>query len=400
MRARALDDIVARGRLPILAGGTGLYFHALLHGLSPMPEADAGDARAASRPRPASAAGRRCTPNWPRIDPAAAARIHATDAAAHPARARGLSASPAAPISDWQARARAAPRLPLRVLKLVLAPRDRAVLHARIERRFDAMLDAGFLDEVRACAHCRSCRRIRAAGPAGDARGRLPPGLGAPGRRRRPPATFRDRGDLRHPPAGQAPADLAARRARRALVRPAAPSARALEQALARCSWPAALDDAGASAVRGAPTARVALPSGPVAAAGTASGDCGRLRQRPHHITRTSWGKHHVQGPVFAGSFPECAASRTRAGVGLPGQRHQAAGHDRILRPVRRAAAQHRQPDGLQARDLHRGAGAQRARGPGWRLRAVADGRRATRPAPTSRTSRHSAQIAPSASCI
>jgi len=52
------------------------------------------------------------------------------------------------PISAWQQEARGA-RLPFRVLKLVLAPADRAVLHERIARRFDAMLEQGFLDEVR-----------------------------------------------------------------------------------------------------------------------------------------------------------------------------------------------------------------------------------------------------------
>lgn len=55
----------------------------------------------------------------------------------------------ARPISAWQREARSE-RLPAKVLKLVLAPPARAELHARIERRFDAMLAAGFLDEVRA----------------------------------------------------------------------------------------------------------------------------------------------------------------------------------------------------------------------------------------------------------
>ena len=75
----ALDAIVARGRVPILAGGTGLYFHALLHGLSAMPPADpamraviAGEI--ASRGLPALHA------ELAAVDPVAAARIHATDA--------------------------------------------------------------------------------------------------------------------------------------------------------------------------------------------------------------------------------------------------------------------------------------------------------------------------------
>lgn len=146
----AVEDILARGRLPILAGGTGLYFRALLQGLSPMPEADP-----ATRAQLQAEAGVR---GWAAmhdelaiVDPAAAARIHVNDPqriqrALEVYRLSGRS------ISDWQrgTTVAAAQRFPCRVLKLVAAPHDRAVLHARIERRFDAMLAAGFLDEVRA----------------------------------------------------------------------------------------------------------------------------------------------------------------------------------------------------------------------------------------------------------
>ncbi|WP_299341374.1 tRNA (adenosine(37)-N6)-dimethylallyltransferase MiaA [uncultured Pseudoxanthomonas sp.] len=142
---RALDDIAARGRLPILAGGTGLYFQALLEGLAAMPAADAGVR--ADITAQAQACG------WPalhaelaKVDPAAAARIHTTDPQ-RIQRALEVYRLTGRPISDLQNAARGA-RLPFRVLKLVLAPADRAVLHARIARRFDLMLDAGFLDEV------------------------------------------------------------------------------------------------------------------------------------------------------------------------------------------------------------------------------------------------------------
>ncbi|AUZ54802.1 tRNA (adenosine(37)-N6)-dimethylallyltransferase MiaA [Stenotrophomonas acidaminiphila] len=144
--AAAVRDIVARGRLPILAGGTGLYFRALLQGLSPMPEAD--PALRAQIATEADALG------WPalhaqlaRVDPAAARRIHATDPQ-RIQRALEVYRLTGKPISHWQAQPGVA-RLPARVLKLVLAPAERALLHARIERRFDLMLAAGFLDEVR-----------------------------------------------------------------------------------------------------------------------------------------------------------------------------------------------------------------------------------------------------------
>jgi tRNA dimethylallyltransferase len=142
----AIDGIVARGRLPILAGGTGLYFRSLLEGLADMPEADA--ALRASITAEAEVDGWAALhAELARVDPAAAARIHATDAQ-RIQRALEVYRLSGRPISDWQ-RDAAGPRPPLRVLKLALAPPRREDLHARIEARFDAMLAAGFLDEVR-----------------------------------------------------------------------------------------------------------------------------------------------------------------------------------------------------------------------------------------------------------
>jgi tRNA dimethylallyltransferase len=143
----AMHDIRQRGRLPILAGGTGLYFQALLDGLSPMPEADP-----ALRAQLQAEAGQR---GWAslhdelaRVDPLAAARIHATDPQ-RIVRALEVWRLTGRSLSDWQAQP-SPHRLPFRVLKLVIAPQHRSVLHARIAQRFDAMLVAGFLDEVRA----------------------------------------------------------------------------------------------------------------------------------------------------------------------------------------------------------------------------------------------------------
>lgn len=143
---QAIDSIVSRARLPVLAGGTGLYFQALFGGLAPMPAADA--AIRAELQAQADQVG------WPalharlaQIDPIAAARIHPTDPQ-RIQRALEVHRLTGRPISHWQQQA-ASQRLPVRLLKLVLAPTDRALLHARIAQRFDAMLQAGFLDEVR-----------------------------------------------------------------------------------------------------------------------------------------------------------------------------------------------------------------------------------------------------------
>lgn len=143
---RAIDDIVSRGKLPILAGGTGLYFRALLQGLSPMPPADA-----AMRAQLAAEAAER---GWPalhaalaQVDPEAARRIHATDPQ-RIQRALEVHRLTGRPISQWQ-KLPGEGRARIRTLKLVLAPGARSVLHERIAQRFDAMLGQGFLDEVR-----------------------------------------------------------------------------------------------------------------------------------------------------------------------------------------------------------------------------------------------------------
>ena len=142
----AMRELSAAGRIPLLAGGTMLYFHALLRGLAPMPAADAvlrARLQAELDERGAAALHAELA----RHDPEAAARIHANDPQ-RLLRALEVFRLSGRPISDWQRAARATP-FPFRVLRLVLAPADRAVLHARIAARFDAMLREGLLDEVR-----------------------------------------------------------------------------------------------------------------------------------------------------------------------------------------------------------------------------------------------------------
>ena len=143
----AIGGIVARGRMPILAGGTGLYFRAVFDGLSPMPEANPV-IRAQLAAEAAERGWAALHAELARVDPEAAARIHANDPQ-RIQRALEVYRASGRPISAWQ-RERAMARLPLRVLRLVLAPADRAVLHARIAARFDTMLAEGFLDEVQA----------------------------------------------------------------------------------------------------------------------------------------------------------------------------------------------------------------------------------------------------------
>jgi tRNA dimethylallyltransferase len=140
-----MERISARGRVPLLVGGTGLYFRALQQGLSDLPDADP-----ALRARLFAEAQQI---GWPAmharlatLDSAAAARIGCNDAQ-RVQRALEVIELTGRPLSELQRRG--AQRFPWRVLKLALLPEDRGPLHARIAQRFDAMLAEGFLDEVR-----------------------------------------------------------------------------------------------------------------------------------------------------------------------------------------------------------------------------------------------------------
>lgn len=144
---RLIDEIRARGRIPLLAGGTMLYFRALTGGLSELPSADA-----AVRQRIEQEARRL---GWPALhgrlaqrDPVSAARLHPNDSQ-RIQRALEIIESSGMTPTEFYAQA-PAPVLKGRVLKIALNPPERSELHARIEKRFEAMMRAGFLDEVAA----------------------------------------------------------------------------------------------------------------------------------------------------------------------------------------------------------------------------------------------------------
>lgn len=143
----AVEGVLARGRLPLLVGGTGLYFRALLGGLSAMPTSDPATRTAIER-EATERGWAAMHAQLAKVDPEAGARIRPSDPQ-RITRALEVWRVSGRPISAWQREAPLSPRPPWRVLKLVLAPADRAVLHARIEARFDRMLAQGFLDEVR-----------------------------------------------------------------------------------------------------------------------------------------------------------------------------------------------------------------------------------------------------------
>jgi tRNA dimethylallyltransferase len=141
----AVGEILARGKTPLIVGGTMLYYRALVGGLDALPQADPEvratiDAEAGSRGWPALHA------ELERVDPKSARRISAGDTQ-RIQRALEVWRLTGKPLSALQG---AAPgTLPFLLKAFALLPADREALHERIAHRFDAMLKAGLVDEVK-----------------------------------------------------------------------------------------------------------------------------------------------------------------------------------------------------------------------------------------------------------
>ncbi|MDE2585459.1 MAG: tRNA (adenosine(37)-N6)-dimethylallyltransferase MiaA [Betaproteobacteria bacterium] len=141
----AMEEITARGKVPLLVGGTMLYYKALREGLSDLPQADPAlraelEAWAATHGWPALHA------ELAKLDPVTAARLHPTDSQ-RVSRALEICKLSGRPMSELLAAQQREP-LPWNLLPLALAPSNRAVLHQRIAERFAQMLAAGFMDEM------------------------------------------------------------------------------------------------------------------------------------------------------------------------------------------------------------------------------------------------------------
>ena len=152
---RLAAEITARGKTPLLVGGTMLYFKAFLEGLAEMPPADAA-IRAEIEAQAAVHGWAFIHARLAEVDPESAARIHPNHSqrlsrALEVYRVSGIT------MTEWHSRQK--PQGPdssgfdpftcYRIVQLAICPADRAVLHQRIARRFKLMMDAGFLEEVR-----------------------------------------------------------------------------------------------------------------------------------------------------------------------------------------------------------------------------------------------------------
>ena len=150
----AMAEITARGKIPLLVGGTMLYYKALLTGLAELPQADP-EIRAAIDAQAA-------TYGWPsvhaelaRVDPTTAARLHTTDAQ-RIQRALEIYRLASRPMSELLAEGDAQ-KPSYEFLSLGLLPSNRNILHQRIAERFDAMLQAGLEEEI---SHLRQKYRL------------------------------------------------------------------------------------------------------------------------------------------------------------------------------------------------------------------------------------------------
>ena len=150
MAREAIDAALAKGRLPILVGGTGLYLRALEEGLVTLPPIPP-EVRLAARQRHAEIGGAAFHAELATRDPAMAARLHPNDSQ-RLIRAWEVHEATGRSLADWQAAGReaAAPssEAPYRFLRFSLIP-ERAALYAACDRRFETMMAAGALDEVR-----------------------------------------------------------------------------------------------------------------------------------------------------------------------------------------------------------------------------------------------------------
>lgn len=141
-----INEIHDQKRIPLLAGGTMLYFKALKEGLADLPETDENirnDLKQKVKTQGIEFLYQELT----QCDPKAAEKLHATDTQ-RIMRALEVFLSSGKPLSQWHAEQKLN-TLPNPLLSIALAPSDRVILHQRIAERFHQMMDNGFLDEVK-----------------------------------------------------------------------------------------------------------------------------------------------------------------------------------------------------------------------------------------------------------
>lgn len=143
---REIKEILSEGKIPLLVGGTMLYFNMLQRGFDNLPDTDVAAREKVNTMAKAS--------SWPQlhqllseIDPGTAARIHSNDSQ-RISRALEIYYATNKTMTQWH-QEQDLKALSYRTINLIVSPQDRTVLHKRIEQRFDKMLAEGFIDEVK-----------------------------------------------------------------------------------------------------------------------------------------------------------------------------------------------------------------------------------------------------------
>lgn len=144
--AAVLSETKTEGRLPVIAGGTGLYFRALTEGFATIPPVPV-DIRTRIEAAAEGALSDELHDRLARLDPETAATLRPSDRG-RILRALEVFEATGRSLKSWRDDAGSAPLMPAEALRLVVAP-DRAWLHGRIARRAETMLQAGVIDEVR-----------------------------------------------------------------------------------------------------------------------------------------------------------------------------------------------------------------------------------------------------------
>lgn len=143
---RHMQQISERGNIPLLVGGTMMYYKALLEGLSPLPVSDPS-VRAQLEKEAAERGWQAMHEELQRVDPVCAARIHPNDPQ-RLTRALEVFRISGTPLSELQAK-KSEP-IPFSVKNFSICPEDRGILHQRIAQRFEQMVELGFQQEVEA----------------------------------------------------------------------------------------------------------------------------------------------------------------------------------------------------------------------------------------------------------
>lgn len=139
-----IGDILARGKVPILAGGTMMYFNALINGISPLPKSDE-KIRDEITQQAQRLGWSKLHDELRGVDPISGERIHPNDPQ-RITRALEVYRSTGKTLTHWQQQE--GEKCPYNIAQFAIAPADRAVLHERIVTRFDLMLEQGFENEV------------------------------------------------------------------------------------------------------------------------------------------------------------------------------------------------------------------------------------------------------------